>query len=246
MTDREHQSTDALEARLLASWKKERSSPEAKAAALALFAGAGAATTVAAGAKAAKATVGLSLAAKVTGGVLVTAALVGGSVLATRSSAVPSPSNAPPPKAVVTPPPPAHAPAPAEPAVPAIDVASLPSAPSVARPAAAPPVENAPPAAPSASPPPPESDLKEQVGAIDRARAALARGDTDACLSTLTAYDRAYPNGMLSQEATLLRVQALVQRGDREAARAVAERFLASHPASPHEQRIRRMLEPNP
>jgi len=51
---------------------------------------------------------------------------------------------------------------------------------------------------------------------------------------------------MLAQEATLLRVQALMKRGDRAAARDVAERFLASHPSSPHEQKMRRLLETNP
>jgi outer membrane protein assembly factor BamD (BamD/ComL family) len=88
--------------------------------------------------------------------------------------------------------------------------------------------------------------LEDQVAAIDRARAALERGDAAECLAKLASYDRSFPDGMLSQEATLLRVQALVQRGDRVAARDVAARFIASHPASPHEQRIRRLLETNP
>ncbi len=40
-------------------------------------------------------------------------------------------------------------------------------------------------------------------------------------------------------------VQALVKRGDQAAAHDVVERFLASHPSSPHEQKMRRLLETN-
>jgi outer membrane protein assembly factor BamD (BamD/ComL family) len=56
-------------------------------------------------------------------------------------------------------------------------------------------------------------------------------------------YDAQFPDGMLSQEATVLRVEALVKEGDRSAAVGVGQRFLAAHPTSPHALRVKQLIE---
>jgi hypothetical protein len=86
------------------------------------------------------------------------------------------------------------------------------------------------------------SSLAEQVALMDEARRALARGDAASALSISDRYEQKFPGGSLVQEATLLRIEALAQQGDRAAAAAVARRFLAAHPDSPHSKRIRSLL----
>ncbi len=249
---------DALERRLASSWKTDGPSPAAKAATLAMFAaGAGAGAAIAAGAKGGAVTAkvaaaaGWSFAAKVGIGVLAVAAA--GSVAAfvttvatTPGSNVPgavsaaAPVQARPIAASASPSPSADTTRDPAPSVAPLTVTTLPSV-VVAVPsrATAAPVTTAIASARA------DVALEEQVRSIG-ARAALDRGDAAGCLAALAGYDQAFPNGMLSQEATLLRVQALMKRGDRAGARDVAERFLASHPSSPHEQKMRRLLETNP
>ncbi len=86
--------------------------------------------------------------------------------------------------------------------------------------------------------------LGDEVLAIDRARSALAKGDATAALRGVDAYESAFPAGILTQEATALRIEALVDQGHRDAATDVADRFLASHPTSPHAARIRLLVRP--
>jgi len=49
-------------------------------------------------------------------------------------------------------------------------------------------------------------------------------------------------SGKLGPEATVLRIDALTQRGDRAAASAMGDRFLAAHPHSPYADRVRSIL----
>jgi hypothetical protein len=84
--------------------------------------------------------------------------------------------------------------------------------------------------------------LGEQVASIDRARGALAAGNPAEALRIVDEYDAKFPEGMLSQEATILRVEALVKEGDRPAAVAVGQRFLAAHATSPHAARVKQLL----
>ena len=263
---------DALERRLASSWKTDGPSPAAKAATLAMFAaGAGAGAALAAGAKGGAVTAkvaaaaGWSFAAKVGVGVLAVAAA--GSVATFVATVATTPASRVP-VAVSAAAPVEAAPIAARtnasassdttrdpaPGVAPVAVTSLPSVvvavPSVATAA---PVTSSTitnptptPVVSAAAAARPDVALEEQVRAIDGARAALDRGDAAGCLAALARYDQAFPNGMLSQEASLLRVQALMKRGDRAGARDVAERFLASHASSPHEQKMRRLLETNP
>ena len=84
--------------------------------------------------------------------------------------------------------------------------------------------------------------LGEQVGAIDRAESALTAGDAAEAIRRIDEYDARFPMGVLAQEATTLRIEALVAQGKRDAATALARQFLTSHPTTPHATRIRLVL----
>jgi hypothetical protein len=85
----------------------------------------------------------------------------------------------------------------------------------------------------------PPSTLSDQVEDLDRIRAAIAAGEATRALHLVDDYNRRFPRGAFSEEAEVLRIEALIRRGDRVAASRAAERFLASHPASPHAARLR-------
>lgn len=91
--------------------------------------------------------------------------------------------------------------------------------------------------------PGPTSALADEVRWLDRARHAIAAGDNAAASDALRGYRSAHPTGVLSTEADVLEVDLLVRRGEREAARARAQTFVATHPNSPHAARLRRWLE---
>jgi hypothetical protein len=84
--------------------------------------------------------------------------------------------------------------------------------------------------------------LSEELAAIQVARTALASHDPAAALAALDRYKARFPAGRLAPEATVLRIDALVERGDRAEAAALAERFEASNPRSPYAGRIRSIL----
>jgi outer membrane protein assembly factor BamD (BamD/ComL family) len=86
------------------------------------------------------------------------------------------------------------------------------------------------------------SSLAAEIAALDRARGPLQSGDASGALHALDDYARAFPHGVMSHEATVLRIEALVKAGNIDAARALAKRFLAQNPKSPHAQRIRRLV----
>lgn len=102
-------------------------------------------------------------------------------------------------------------------------------------------------AAPSA--PAPKSALEMnasiagEVALLDRARRALAAGDAERALGVLDEYGRAPRSGILGPETLLLRIQALLQLGQREAAVALARRFVAQNPGSRHAESLRSLLE---
>jgi hypothetical protein len=104
------------------------------------------------------------------------------------------------------------------------------------------------PLAPSAAPPEAPSEgasarsIAREVAALDAVRARLAEGRADEALSELDAYDGVHPRGVLREEASVLRVEALIGAGQREPARQLAEHFLRAHPASPHAARVRALV----
>jgi hypothetical protein len=131
---------------------------------------------------------------------------------------------------------------------------ALPTASAVTRAAEAPPAVPDPPreepSAAKAAPAAPSGagavkaapSLTEEVASVDAARSALAAGDTAGALRALDDHDRRFPGGMLGPEATVVRIEALVHRGDRAAAGRLATAFLAAHPRSPHASHLRSLL----
>lgn len=90
--------------------------------------------------------------------------------------------------------------------------------------------------------PPAASTLAEQVAALDRARAALEAHDGAKARKLALAYEAEYPGGAFTQEAELVRIEALAQDGSRAEAERAGKRFLAAYPKSPHAPRVRTLL----
>lgn len=65
-------------------------------------------------------------------------------------------------------------------------------------------------------------DLAAELAELERARARLRTGDATGALSLLDAHAAHHPKGVLSTEATLLRVEALVAAGRMDEAKRVA------------------------
>jgi outer membrane protein assembly factor BamD (BamD/ComL family) len=80
------------------------------------------------------------------------------------------------------------------------------------------------------------------VAALEQAHAALAARDADRALLALDRYRAKFPGGRLASEETVLRIQALLARGDRDGANALANGFFAAHPDSSYADRVRDLL----
>ena len=255
--------TSAFERTLLRSWEAEQPSPKAREKAMALMAGAaaiGVATKVGvAAAVAPKGAVALGWAA---GKWILLATLVAGSATAVGVGLVSSPEAPPSPSTAS---PLASLPAKADarrPAAMSSTSASSPAASTVGPPPAAVPSASSSEkphssakastsqAAPSASAAPAaspagrreEGNLMMEVTLIDGAHRALSAGNTTETLRLLDQHDCEFPHAMLGEEALALRIQALLQQGNRAAATALATRFVAAYPSSPLVARIRALL----
>lgn len=105
------------------------------------------------------------------------------------------------------------------------------------------------PAAPSASVGtasgvlPEAQDLSREVAAIDAARSAIAMGDAVKASRFLDDYASRPRTGTLEREAQLLRIDALLLRGDTAAARALARSYAQSYPKDPRLTRFRALLD---
>jgi len=86
------------------------------------------------------------------------------------------------------------------------------------------------------------ASLGDEVAALQAARAALANQDSNGALGALDRYKARFPSGRLAPEAKVLRIEALVRRGDRSQASALANQFESSSPESPYAERIDSML----
>jgi hypothetical protein len=211
----------SFERDLLRSWDQEQPSAAARERAMTLAAVAGG-TALAAGASVAPKAISATWIAIVKWLVISTViatAGVGGTIYLLRDQ---TPTVAP---AAAPPAPIASSQVPSVPASALPEAPPAPSAPaSVVRP------RETKAAAPS---------LAEQIEAIDRARAAVAAGDGVRGAQLADEYDRRFPRGAFAEEAEVLRIEARMLRGDKTGARRAAERFLASHPGSPHGPRLR-------
>ncbi|HEY4013029.1 MAG TPA: outer membrane protein assembly factor BamD [Polyangiaceae bacterium] len=90
------------------------------------------------------------------------------------------------------------------------------------------------------------ADMPAQVALVDRGRSLVAAGDTAGALRAIDEYGKRFPRGALSEEAALLRIEAVYARGDRAATVALAKRFRAEYPRSVHADKIRWMLGDGP
>ncbi len=177
-------------------------------------------------------------------GTLLGLSLAGGATIAssftTPSPAAPARTSSPTLPAVARQPPaPSPLTQPAEQAAPAAMTAA-------ARPASAPKrvLEAATPApsAPASASLPDGQSLTREIALIDGARRALATGDAPGALRQLDEHDGQARTGTLDREAQLLRVDALAHAGQPDAARALAERYLARYPNDPHAARLKALL----
>jgi hypothetical protein len=94
--------------------------------------------------------------------------------------------------------------------------------------------------------PDPESRLRVEVEMIDAARAALAARDSTTSLAILNRYAAEVTTHVLDTEARLLRIDALIQSGDRGSAARIAEAYLRDHPNDAHAARLRALLSGTP
>ncbi|HEY3257130.1 MAG TPA: hypothetical protein VGJ91_24400 [Polyangiaceae bacterium] len=88
----------------------------------------------------------------------------------------------------------------------------------------------------------PPSSLALEMRLLDAARRALLSGDPRSALSTLGSYERAFPNGALGPESSVLKVRALVAAGDRPSAQALGQRVIEGAPRSEHAVAVRAAL----
>lgn len=98
------------------------------------------------------------------------------------------------------------------------------------------------PTAPASGSLPAAPSLSREIASIDGARLRLRSGDASGALQKLDEYAALVRTGTLEREAQLLRVDALTQSGQRDAALALAERYLASYPNDPHAARLRALV----
>jgi hypothetical protein len=97
------------------------------------------------------------------------------------------------------------------------------------------------PPAPPANTAPSAASLAAETRLLDRARAALARGETAAAQQLLSQYDAARPSAVLALEAALLRVRLLLATGQRSAAAEQARQLIALYPGNAHAESLRRL-----
>lgn len=123
---------------------------------------------------------------------------------------------------------------------------ATPALPPPAAPSASPPVKAfasgttrpAPSAAPApasasaSAPSSPDAALASENALISRAQSALARGRGAEALAATDEHRRLFPGGRFAEEREALAIQAMVQLGQKDVARARAERFLTRYPKS--------------
>ena len=103
---------------------------------------------------------------------------------------------------------------------------------------------------PAATPPPPKPATRaaksvsfdDELALVESARTALAKGDASGCLTRLDDYEHRIQKGTFEREVAVMRIEALIARGDTARARSLGEAFLAQSPDSPYANRIRSLL----
>lgn len=103
-------------------------------------------------------------------------------------------------------------------------------------------VAEAPAPAPRAVVPSKVDTLPLELEAIDSARRALASGNAALASRLLDGYQARFPKPRLRAEATVLRIETLIARGDRSGAARLGRAFLTSNPKSPYARRVRSLI----
>lgn len=86
------------------------------------------------------------------------------------------------------------------------------------------------------------ASFDDELALVEQARTALASGDASKCLGVLDRYSRVVRGGVFEREVAVMRIEALLARGERARARALGERFLATSPDSPYSDRVRSLV----
>lgn len=84
--------------------------------------------------------------------------------------------------------------------------------------------------------------LPLELEAIDEARGALSRGNHALASRLLDRYYARFPKPRLGAEATMLRIETLVAKGDRAGASRLGKAFLKRAPNSPYARRVRSLI----
>lgn len=98
-------------------------------------------------------------------------------------------------------------------------------------------------AVPSAQPSEDVDALRSELALLDEARRALVAGQPDAALQRLGQMQRQFPASSLTQEESLVRIEALTKMGARKRAIREAIRFAQAHPGSPYLSRLQPLLQ---
>lgn len=85
--------------------------------------------------------------------------------------------------------------------------------------------------------------LPRELEMIDSARSALARGKASLALSLLDEYAARFPKPHLGAESAVLRIEALIARGQRDRAARLGNELLRREPNGPYARRVRSLLE---
>jgi hypothetical protein len=137
---------------------------------------------------------------------------------------------------------PEEAPAPAPVVAPAVKPAVAPAVEAPAEPESALPAPPQTDPAQKKAPAPSRSadSLSQEVAILSRASSELHAGRPAAALKALDEHQRSFPSGVLTQERTAARIQALCALGRTKEARSALERLARTAPNSPHEARARK------
>lgn len=95
------------------------------------------------------------------------------------------------------------------------------------------PVKSAPAASAVTATPPSRPSLFDEQRMIEKARAAIGRGDAASGMATLDEYERSFDKPQFLPEAIALRVEALSHTGQLERARRLADEFRQRYPRHP-------------
>lgn len=223
---------DEVEASLLRLARDEGPSPEGRQRILAGIAAAGATGLAAQSAEAAAKVGGKGLSA-LKWALLGVAAVAVPAALLVAGKDEPGPGRrlAAPPSALQAPASEVKAPEPAAAAdaPAAVSLDDLPALPAPAQPSGASPRQ------------PSGGSLADEVAQLQKAKLALKGGNARQALAELNTYAKKFPKPMLGAEATVVRIEALHQSGEKARAKSLAEGYLAKNPSSPYAARLRNL-----